>query len=86
MLKGALTRIVEINNGKLESADNYPYGDTTNLVYDSETKVVYYQFSRFRDIPTMGSIGRVGQGYMSPYISENGKFCRFVDNKIIEIG
>jgi len=85
MLKGALTRIVEINNGKLESVDNYPCGYTTNLVYDSETKVVYYQFSRFSDIPTRGSIARVGEGYMSPYIGPNGKFCRFIDNQIVEI-
>lgn len=42
---------------------------STNMVYDSETKIIYY----------WTEIG------MTPYISENGKYCRFVDEQIIEI-
>ncbi len=40
----------------------------TNLVYDGNTKVVYYS-----------------EGF-GPYLSENGKYCRFNDDEeIVEI-
>lgn len=40
---------------------------------DEHTKIMYIQY-------------RVGDmGYMSPYYSENGNLCRYVDGKIIEI-
>lgn len=44
----------------------------TNLVYDVNTKVVYYYAKESNYIA-------------SPYISENGKYCRFIDGKIVEI-
>lgn len=44
--------------------------ERTELVYDIQTKIVYYL---------------LGNGAMSPYLSGNGKFCRFVDNQIVEI-
>lgn len=40
------------------------------ISYDSNTNVVYYYCS--------GS-------YMTPYYSENGKLCRYIDGKIVEI-
>lgn len=43
------------------------------LVYDVNTRIVYYQFS--------GGY----QGYMSPYLGENGCPCQYVDGKITEI-
>lgn len=49
----------------------------TNLHYDNNTRIVYYIF---QDKTVYGGIG-----YMSPYISENGKFCKWVDNQIKEI-
>jgi len=45
----------------------------TKLVYDIETKIVYYKFND----PLYG--------FMSPYIGPNGMFCRFKDNQIVEI-
>ena len=52
----------------------------TGLAYDKVTKVVYYYYhpSAFHgicddDMPT------------SPYLSENGKLCRFINNQIVEI-
>ena len=51
------------------------------LFYDISTKIVYYLFSTKY---TSGHNG-YGYGYMSPYISENGNFCRYVDGKIVEI-
>ena len=45
--------------------------ERTELVYDIETKIVYYLLA---------------EGSMSPYLSENGKYCRFIDNQIVEIG
>lgn len=48
------------------------------LVYDNETQIVYYLFSI-----TPGN--QLGFGYMSPYISENGNFCRYSDGQIVEI-
>ena len=42
----------------------------TNLVCDTQTKIVYYQFS---------------DGAMSPYLGENGKLCRLMDShQIVE--
>ena len=51
------------------------------LSYSVETKVVYYMFS------TSSAAGYVGYGYayFAPYISENGNFCRFINDEIVEI-
>ena len=43
------------------------------FVYDSVTRIVYYKFTEKKS------------SYLSPYISENGKHCRFIDNKFVEI-
>ncbi len=47
--------------------------DSKCLSYDTNTYVIYYIF-KLSDY-----------GYMSPYISENGHFCRYIDGEIIEI-
>ena len=47
------------------------------LSYDSDTKVVYYYFREIN--------GYWGYGYMSPYISENGKYCRYINGEIVEV-
>lgn len=56
------------------------YGNET-LAYSIETKVIYYMFS------TSECKGYDGYGYsyFAPYISENGKFCRYIDGMIVEI-
>ena len=46
------------------------YFHETGLAYNEITKVIYY----YRN-----------ETVEAPYISENGKFSRFVDNQIVEI-
>ena len=50
------------------------------LFYDIDTKIVYYLFST-----TFSNSTYEGYSYMSPYISENGNYCRYIDGKIVEI-
>ena len=51
------------------------------LVYSLDTKVVYYMFS------THLTNGRAGYGYsyFAPYVSENGRFCQYINDEIVEI-
>ena len=46
-----------------------------------DTRVVYYMFS------TSSEAGYAGYGYayFAPYISENGNFCRYLNDEIVEI-
>lgn len=48
------------------------------LAYDKETKVIYYMASTYQ-------YNGYSYTYFAPYISENGKFCRYINGKIIEI-
>ena len=52
------------------------------LFFDRNTKIVYYLFSTTQYPHTHGAMG---YGFMSPYISENGNYCRYIDGKIVEI-
>lgn len=51
------------------------------LAYSIDTRVVYYMFS------TSSAAGYAGYGYtyFAPYISENGNFCRYINDEIVEI-
>lgn len=51
------------------------------LSYDIDTKVVYYMFS------TKDWAGYQGYGYtyFAPYVNGNGKFCKYVNDEIVEI-
>jgi len=54
----------------------------TNLVYDCNTKVVYYSDAQEKDEL------REKVNVLSPYISENGRYCRFIEDseeQIVEI-
>ena len=71
-----------INKAGLDVAELTPVTyyngvESDHLVYDDETKIVYYYFTI--------SYKRSTAGYMSPYIGKNGKFCRYVDGKIVEV-
>ena len=55
--------------------------DDSYLVYDKDTHVVYIMVSEINGALSYG----VGYGYLSPYISSNGKYCRYVDRTIFEI-
>ena len=82
---GRFVRIVKDFEDNMYSAYQENLGELhvetleTDLVYDYKTKVVYYKF--------VESIGRKKFAYCTPYISENGKFCRFniCKNRIEEI-
>lgn len=52
------------------------------LFFDRNTQIVYYLFSTAQYPNTHGAMG---YGYMAPYISENGNYCRYIDGKIVEI-
>ena len=64
----------ELSNFKTIDGKDY-------LVYNLDTRVVYYMFS------TRESAGYSGYGYsyFAPYISKNGNFCKYDDGQIIEI-
>lgn len=54
----------------------YRIGDTP-VVYDKDTHVMYYLFSK--------SGGNHAYGYMSPYYNEHGQMCYYVDGQVIPI-
>ena len=60
--------------GELKNKCTIGFGIMTDLVYDSQTKIVYYKDQKVSFLS------------MCPYISENGKYCRFIDGKIVEVG
>lgn len=71
---GADKQSVDVNN------DNTTLKNINGLLsYDINTKIVYYYFK--------DGEGYRGYGYMSPYLSADGKFCKYNLNegKIEEI-
>ena len=48
-----------------------------NLSYDKSTKIVYWYFE--------DGGGRMSTGFMSPYISKDGRYCRYDKGKIVPI-
>ena len=60
--------------------------ESLNIVYDTDTKIIYYKFNEKSDIHTGEEVRLCKVGYMSPYISANGKNCRYENGQIIEIG
>lgn len=65
---------LELGNFKIIDKDE-------SLVYNLDTRVVYYMFSTHADAGYSG----YGYSYFAPYISENGKFCRYINDEIVEI-
>lgn len=53
--------------------------ENTILSYDTETKIIYYFFD--------STSGNLSYGYMSPFLSENGKPCKYdiANKKFVEI-
>lgn len=66
---GLLHQIWQNTKDKKYHACQVPGCHSTNMVCDSETSVIFYWTE-------------VG---MTPYISENGKYCRLIDGQIVEI-
>lgn len=50
-----------------------------SLVYYKDTKVVYIMITLDSDYDDETV------SYFAPYISENGKYCRYIDGNIVEI-
>ena len=48
-----------------------------NLFYDNSTRSVYWYFE--------DGAGRTSTGFMSPYISKDGRYCRYEKGKIVPI-
>lgn len=65
---------LEMSNFKTIDSKDY-------LVYDIDTRVVYYMFSTAEWSADRG----YGYSYFAPYVSKNGRFCRFVNDEIVEI-
>lgn len=51
------------------------------LSYDTDTRAVYYMFSTHEHVGNKG----FGYTYFAPYISENGRFCQYINGEIVEI-
>lgn len=65
---------MEITNFKPVEGKEY-------LAYDTDTRVVYYMFSTYEAAGYDG----YGYSYFAPYISENGRFCQYINDEIVEI-
>lgn len=52
------------------------------LSYDKETHIIYYLIKQQESASGYRGFGYT---YFAPYISENGKFCKYIDDKIVEI-
>ena len=63
--------------GSTAMANFEPVEGKEYLAYNIDTRVVYYMFSTFE--------GYNGYSYFAPYISENGRFCRYINDEIVEI-
>ena len=61
----------ELGMGKISNRDKT---EITNLVYDANTKIIYYAIYNQEKII-----------FIQPYLSENGKYCRFVENNFEEV-
>ena len=70
-----------VDSSAISSASFKTIDGKETLVYSTETRVVYYMFSTYEALGYRG----YGYSYFAPYISENGKFCRYINDKIVEI-
>ena len=88
---GKLMRIYRNSiTGELSSYRKDKEYESTNLVFDSDTRAVYYKFSEVVPVYSKNFTEQQPMdtkvGFMCQYINDNGKYCRFIDNKIVEIG
>lgn len=60
--------------------------ESLNIVYDTDTKIIYYKFNEKTELHTCEEVRLCKVGFMSPYINENGKLCKYEEGQIIEIG
>lgn len=73
----------ELRSGK---SKEMPVGfEPLDLVFDTETRIIYYKFTEAICFRSDFEVVETKVGYMSPYLSKNGKLCKFIHNKIIEL-
>lgn len=75
------TSAADVDNAALEMGNFKTIDINESLVYNLDTRVVYYMFGTCKIVGNAGS----GYSYFAPYISENGKFCRYINDEIVEI-
>lgn len=75
------TSATDVDKSAIEMGNFKTIDSNESLVYNLDTRVVYYMFSTYI---TTGYNG-YGYSYFAPYISENGKFCRYINDEIVEI-
>lgn len=63
--------------GDISDIGLYEIESENGLVYDKDTRIVYYMIQN--------GIGDSLTGFMSPYYSENGRLCKYENDKIVEI-
>lgn len=79
---GRFVAILEGNDGKYYSAQQWNLGqipnqvkaEETDMVYDFGTKIIYYEVYNGKKLV-----------FRHPVISENGKYCRFIDGNFVEV-
>lgn len=75
------TSLNTVDSSAVNSASFKTIDGKETLVYSTETRVVYYMFSTYESVGYQG----YGYSYFAPYISENGRFCRYINDEIVEI-
>lgn len=56
-----------------------------DLYYYSDTKIVYIAFDTHTYSFYIADLAGHGYGFMSPYYSDNGKLCKYIDGDIVEV-
>lgn len=71
MLAGCGSQTYHDVNGDSKSIK---FGRITDiLIYDNETKIVYYKYANGYE------------AYMSPYISKDGRYCKYKNGKVVPL-
>lgn len=78
--RGSSVKMKSVNTEEIENMDFTVINAEKGLVYDNDTKIVYYMLNTTRG----GGNARYGFGYMSPFYSKNGELCKVVDGEIVD--
>ena len=70
-----------LDGAAMEMANFERIDGAKSIYYHRRTNVMYYMFSTYEVAGEQG----YGYSYFAPYISENGKYCRYVGGEIVEI-
>lgn len=79
-LTGCGETIREEDKAALEIANFKPVHGMDGVVYNLDTKVMFYMFNTSNCLGYQG----YGYGYFGVYLNENCKPCRYVNGEIVE--